>query len=61
MELVVVLAILALTAAVVAPGVARTVDGVRARAEVARTVDGVRARAEVGAVAAFLRSRANRR
>ena len=48
MELVVVLAILALTAAVVAPGVARTVDGVRARAE-------------VGAVAAFLRSRANRR
>jgi general secretion pathway protein H len=43
MELVVVLAILAITAAVVAPGVARTVDGVRARAE-------------VGAVAAFLRS-----
>ena len=43
MELVVVLAILAITAAVVAPGVARTVDGMRARAE-------------VGAVAAFLRS-----
>ena len=43
MELVVVLATLAITAAVVAPGVARTVDGVRARAE-------------VGAVAAFLRS-----
>lgn len=43
MELVVVLAILAITAAVVAPAVARTVDGVRARAE-------------VGAVAAFLRS-----
>jgi general secretion pathway protein H len=43
MELMVVLAILAITAAVVAPGVARTVDGVRARAE-------------VGAVAAFLRS-----
>ncbi len=43
MELVVVLAILALAAAVVAPGVARTADGVRARAE-------------VGAVAAFLRS-----
>lgn len=43
MELVIVLAILAITAAVVAPGVARTADGVRARAE-------------VGAVAAFLRS-----
>ena len=43
MELVVVLAILAIAAAVVAPGVGRTADGVRARAE-------------VGAVAAFLRS-----
>lgn len=43
MELVVVLAILAIGAAVVAPGVVRTADGVRARAE-------------VGAVAAFLRS-----
>ena len=43
MELVVVLAVLAIAAAVVAPGAARTVDGVRARAE-------------VGAVAAFLRS-----
>ena len=43
MELVVVLAILAIAAAVVVPGVGRTVDGVRARAE-------------VGAVAAFLRS-----
>jgi Tfp pilus assembly protein FimT len=39
----VVLAILAIAAAVVAPGVGRSVDGVRARAE-------------VGAVAAFLRS-----
>ena len=43
MELVVVLAILAIAAAVVAPGVGRTADGVRARAE-------------VGAIAAFLRS-----
>ena len=43
MELVVVLAILAITAAVVAPGIGRSADGVRARAE-------------VGAVAAFLRS-----
>jgi Tfp pilus assembly protein FimT len=43
MELVVVLAILAIAAAVVAPGVGRTADSVRARAE-------------VGAVAAFLRS-----
>lgn len=43
MELAVVLAILALAAAVVAPSVARTADGVRARAE-------------VGAVAGFLRS-----
>lgn len=43
MELVVVLAVLAVAAAVVAPGVGRTADGVRARAE-------------VGAVAAFLRS-----
>ena len=43
MELVVVLAILAIAAAVVAPGVGRTIDGVRARAE-------------VGAIAAFLRS-----
>jgi general secretion pathway protein H len=43
MELVVVLVVLAIAAAVVAPGVARTADGVRARAE-------------VGAVAAFLRS-----
>ncbi len=43
MELVVVLAVLAIAAAVVAPGVGRTADGVRARAE-------------VGAVAAFLRS-----
>jgi general secretion pathway protein H len=42
-ELVVALAILAIAAAVVAPGVGRTADGVRARAE-------------VGAVAAFLRS-----
>lgn len=42
MELVVVLAVLALAAAVVAPSVGRTVDGVRARAE-------------VGAVATFLR------
>ena len=42
-ELVVVLAILAVGAAVVAPGVGRTADGVRARAE-------------VGAIAAFLRS-----
>ena len=38
-----VLAILAIAAAVVAPGVGRTADGVRARAE-------------VGAIAAFLRS-----
>jgi general secretion pathway protein H len=43
MELAIVLLILAITAAVVAPGVARTADGARARAE-------------VGAVAAFLRS-----
>ena len=43
MELVVVLAILATAAAVVAPGVGRAADGVRARAE-------------VGAIAAFLRS-----
>jgi len=43
MELAVVLAILAIAAAVVAPGVGRSADGVRARAE-------------VGAVAAFLRS-----
>jgi Tfp pilus assembly protein FimT len=43
MELVVVLAVLAIAAAVVAPGVGRTADSVRARAE-------------VGAVAAFLRS-----
>jgi general secretion pathway protein H len=43
MELIVVLAILAVAAAVVAPSVGRTADGVRARAE-------------VGAVAAFLRS-----
>jgi Tfp pilus assembly protein FimT len=43
MELVVVLAVLAVAAAVVAPGVGRTADGVRARAE-------------VGAVAGFLRS-----
>jgi general secretion pathway protein H len=43
MELMVVLAILAVAAAVVAPSVGRTADGVRARAE-------------VGAVAAFLRS-----
>lgn len=43
MELVIVLAVLAIAAAVVAPGTARTVDDVRARAE-------------VGAVAAFLRS-----
>lgn len=43
MELVVVLAVLAIAAAVVGPGVGRTVDGARARAE-------------VGAVAAFLRS-----
>jgi len=43
MELVVALAILAIAAAVVAPGVGRTADGVRARAE-------------VGAIAAFLRS-----
>ena len=43
MELVVVLAILAIGAAVIAPRVGRTADGVRARAE-------------VGAVAAFLRS-----
>jgi general secretion pathway protein H len=42
-ELVVVLAILAIAAAVVAPGVGRNADGVRARAE-------------VGGVAAFLRS-----
>jgi general secretion pathway protein H len=42
MELVVVLAVVAIAAAVVAPGVGRSVDGVRARAE-------------VGAVAAFLR------
>lgn len=42
-ELAVVLAILAIAAAVVAPGVARTADRVRARAE-------------VGAVAGFLRS-----
>jgi prepilin-type N-terminal cleavage/methylation domain-containing protein len=42
-ELVVVLAILATAAAVVAPGVGRAADGVRARAE-------------VGAIAAFLRS-----
>ena len=42
-ELVVVLAVLAIGAAVVAPAVGRTADGVRARAE-------------VGAVAAFLRS-----
>jgi general secretion pathway protein H len=43
MELIVVLAILAIAAAVVAPGVGRTAEGVRARAE-------------VGAIAAFLRS-----
>jgi len=43
MELVVVLAVLAIAAAVVTPAVGRTADGVRARAE-------------VGAVAAFLRS-----
>ena len=43
LELVLVLAILAIAAAVVAPGVGRTADGVRARAE-------------VGRVAAFLRS-----
>ncbi len=43
MELVVVLAVLAIAAAVVTPGVARTADSVRARAE-------------VGAVATFLRS-----
>ncbi|MGH9286573.1 MAG: prepilin-type N-terminal cleavage/methylation domain-containing protein, partial [Acidimicrobiales bacterium] len=43
MELVVVLAVLAVAAAVVAPAVGRAADGVRARAE-------------VGAVAAFLRS-----
>ncbi|HUM15636.1 MAG TPA: GspH/FimT family protein [Candidatus Nitrosotalea sp.] len=43
MELLVVLAVLAVAAAVVAPGVARTVEGVRVRAE-------------VGAVAGFLRS-----
>ncbi len=43
MELVVVLAVLAVAAAVVAPGVGRTAEGVRARAE-------------VGAVAGFLRS-----
>ena len=43
MELVVVLAVLAIAAAVVAPAVGRTVDSVRARAE-------------VGAVAAFLRA-----
>jgi len=42
-ELLVVLAILAITAAVVAPSIARSADGARARAE-------------VGAVAAFLRS-----
>jgi general secretion pathway protein H len=42
-ELVVVLLVLAIAAAVVTPAVGRTVDGVRARAE-------------VGAVAAFLRS-----
>jgi general secretion pathway protein H len=43
MELAAVLAVLAVAAAVVAPGVARTADGIRARAE-------------VGAVAGFLRS-----
>lgn len=43
MELVVVLAVLSVAAAVVAPAVGRTADGVRARAE-------------VGAIAAFLRS-----
>lgn len=43
MELVVVLAVLSIGAAVVAPAVGRTADGVRARAE-------------VGAIAAFLRS-----
>jgi Tfp pilus assembly protein FimT len=43
MELVVVLAILAIAAAVGAPGIGRSADGVRARSE-------------VGAVAAFLRS-----
>jgi len=43
MELMVVLAILAIAVAVVAPGVGRTAEGVRARAE-------------VGAVAAFLRA-----
>ena len=43
MELVVILAILAIAVAVAAPGVGRTADGVRARAE-------------VGAIAAFLRS-----
>ncbi len=43
MELVVVLAILGIGAAVVAPGIGRTADGIRARSE-------------IGAVAAFLRS-----
>jgi Tfp pilus assembly protein FimT len=43
MELVVVLAILAIGAAVVAPSIGRTADGIRARSE-------------IGAVAAFLRS-----
>jgi general secretion pathway protein H len=43
MELVVVLAILAIGAAVVAPGIGRAADGIRARSE-------------IGAVAAFLRA-----
>jgi hypothetical protein len=43
MELAIVLALLGVAAAIVAPGVARTADGVRARAE-------------VGAVTGFLRS-----